>query len=210
MNQIHKNDAEELYDRIRAKIEHEDNLVNQRLMWMITLHGLLFTAYGFSLSAEANSLTAPALALGAAAAQMDAYKAFCSTITTLRHGMIFVGIGSSFAALFGVVAACRAIRDDERSFKSSHKKPPGTVLLKPIGRRFTNVLGMACCLSIPLLGAGVWTWIGGLIPNLLIVAIGLIMAVMAFLTLLPFVPMSQDSHSSVVTGEMVAEAYEED
>lgn len=52
-----KEEIEALDERIRTKIEQEDNLVNQKIKWMISLQGLLFTAYGFSLSAEASSLS---------------------------------------------------------------------------------------------------------------------------------------------------------
>lgn len=186
MSQSPKKEAEDLYDRIRSKIEHEDELVNQRLMWMITLHGLLFTAYGFSLSAEATSLSAPGLVSTATGELRSAYADFLFTISTLRQAMVLVGIGSSFAALLGVVAACRAIRDDERTFKSLRGKLPSTVLSKPIGRRVTNVLGMACCLLVPFLGAGVWTWIGGLIPNPIIILMAVVLAMIVGLSLWPF------------------------
>jgi hypothetical protein len=35
----------DLYERLRRQIEHEDNLVNHRLTWFLTLQGLLFIAY---------------------------------------------------------------------------------------------------------------------------------------------------------------------
>lgn len=90
-----KEEVERLYHRIRAKIEHEDNLVNQRIMWMITLQGLLFTAYGFSLSAEATSLSVSS----------SDKMSFISTLTILRQAMVAIGVGSSLATLLGVIAA---------------------------------------------------------------------------------------------------------
>ncbi|ODG99741.1 hypothetical protein A4S05_36660 [Nostoc sp. KVJ20] len=177
-----KEEIEALYDRIRTKIEHEDNLVNQRIMWMITLQGFLFTAYGFSLSAEASSLDV-------LNSNPEAYKMFISTVITLHQAMVAVGIGSSFAALVGVVAAHRAIRDDERTLRRVQKGLTSelkTILKSPIGRRITNILGIICSLAIPFLGGVVWTWIGGLLPNLLIVLIALILIVVIGLALLPF------------------------
>ena len=123
--QTRQKEIDELYKRVRSKIEHEDDLVNQRIMWMITLHGLLFTAYGFSLSAEAISLSAPGLAPSAIPELANTYHTFLATITTLRYAMVIVGIGSSFAALLGVVAAYRAIRDDESHFMSFHTNEGG-------------------------------------------------------------------------------------
>jgi hypothetical protein len=159
--------VEALYDRYRSKIEHEDNLINQRIMWMITLHGLLFTAYGFSLSAEASSLsfikTAP-----------DAYRLFKGNLSVLRDAMIWIGIGSAFAALIGVVAANRAIRDDETQFRKLNRDN-SAVIENPIGQRATNTLGMLCGLLMPILGGMVWVWIGGFLPSgiLILGAMGL-------------------------------------
>ncbi len=146
-----------LYDRYRGKIEHEDNLINQRIMWMITLHGLLFTAYGFSLSSEATALSyiksAP-----------DAYRVFQTNLIDLRTAMIWIGMGSSLTALLGVVAAFRAIRDDETHVKNLDKA--GTAIIhNPIGERSTNTLGMLCGLLVPVLGLLVWISIGGFLPN---------------------------------------------
>ena len=170
---ITKAEAEALYDRIRAKIEHEDNLVNQRIMWMITLQGLLFTAYGFSLSAEASSLSF-------ANTNPDAYHVFKANLTTLRTAMTYTGISASVAALMGVVAANRAIRDDENQIQSQTNLPP-TVLKKPIGQRATNRLGMTCSLLMPILGGIAWAWIGGLLPSPFLVLAAAILSFFVFL-----------------------------
>ncbi|MBE9035661.1 hypothetical protein [aff. Roholtiella sp. LEGE 12411] len=174
-----KEEVERLYDRIRAKIEHEDNLVNQRIMWMITLQGLLFTAYGFSLSAEATSLSVSS----------SDKMSFISTLTTLRQAMVAVGVGSSFATLLGVIAAHRAIRDDERTLRrgqDNYKSAPKT-FPNPIGRRVTNIIGMICSLAFPFLGGVVWMWIGRLLPNPLIVFIALFLMFVMGIVLWPFI-----------------------
>jgi hypothetical protein len=177
-----KEEIEALYDRIRAKIEHEDNLVNQRIMWMITIQGFLFTAYGFSLSAEASSLSV-------LDSNSEAYTVFRSTVIALHQAMVAVGIGSSFAAFVGVVAAHRAIRDDERALCRMQKGLTyelKTIPKSPIGRRITNILGIICSLAIPFLGGLVWMWIGRLFPNPLIVIIALILIIVIGLALWPF------------------------
>lgn len=164
---------EALYDRYRSKIEHEDNLINQRIMWMITLHGLLFTAYGFSLSAEATSLSY-------IDAAPDAYKLFKSNLNDLRNAMIWIGMGSSFTALLGVVAAFRAIRDDETQVRRLDKVG-SAIIDNPIGQRATNALGMLCGILVPILGLLVWISIGDFLPNGLLAAAAMIVA---FVTLL--------------------------
>ncbi len=167
--------VELLYDRIRAKIEHEDNLVNQRIMWMITLQGLLFIAYVFSLSAEATSLCV-------------SNSDFISTLITIRQAMIAVGVGSSFTTLLGVIAALRAIHHDERTlhrgldnYKSYLKTFPN-----PIGQRVTNIIGMICSLAYPFLGVVVWMWIGKLLPDPLIVVIAFVLMFVMGIVLWPF------------------------
>jgi magnesium-transporting ATPase (P-type) len=175
-----KEEVELLYDRIRAKIEHEDNLVNQRIMWMVTLQGLLFTAYVFSLSAEATALNVPS---------SDKVSSFISTLTTLRQAMVALGVGSSFATLLGVIAAHRAIRDDERTLRRGQdncKSAPKT-FPNPIGRRVTNIIGMICGLSFPFIGTVVWMWIGRLLPNPLIVIVALVVIFVMGIVIWPFI-----------------------
>mgnify|MGYP005810022667 CR=1 FL=1 len=40
----------ELYRIVRAQVEHEDNLVSQRLSWLLAAQSFLFTAYAISLN----------------------------------------------------------------------------------------------------------------------------------------------------------------
>jgi len=168
----HREDISELYDRIRRKIEHEDHLVNQRLTWLITLHGLLFTAYGFSIGAEGSALAAstnPDL--------LRNFNNFMEIVNGLRNVIVIVGIASSFVALLGVVAANLAIRHDEEILnKAIHNffvknndkyilsilndNYVQSILTRPIGTRLTNLLGMSSSLLVPSLGGVVWSWIG--------------------------------------------------
>lgn len=170
--------VELLYDRIRAKIEHEDNLVNQRIMWMITLQGLLFIAYVFSLSAQATSLSV----------SNSDKMFFISTLITIRQAMIAVGVGSSFTTLLGVIAAQRAIHDDERTLRRGldNYKFYLKTFPSPIGRRVTNIMGMICSLAYPFLGVIVWMWIGKFLPDPLIVVIAFVLMFVIGIVLWPF------------------------
>src|SRR4051812_34736202 len=40
----------ELYRIVRSQLEHEDNLVSQRLSWLLAAQSFLFTAYAISLN----------------------------------------------------------------------------------------------------------------------------------------------------------------
>jgi hypothetical protein len=175
---MNKKDLNAVYSRVRSKVEHEDNLVNQRLTWMITLHGLLFTAYGFSLTAQATALSAPGLSETSSDIQKQAYGEFLATFTTLRHAMAGVGIVSSFAALIGVAAAYRAIRDDAAMLDDSlFEKYEGFTYPAVIGRSMVNILGIISGLLIPFLAGGVWTWIGGFISDFKLFIIGAVVGI---------------------------------
>jgi hypothetical protein len=38
----------DVYDTFRKYIQHEDNLINNRITWMLTIHGFLYAAYAFT------------------------------------------------------------------------------------------------------------------------------------------------------------------
>ena len=46
-----------LYDKFRDYLEHEDNLINSRLTWSLTVHGFLFASYGILLGKITDSFT---------------------------------------------------------------------------------------------------------------------------------------------------------
>ncbi len=48
--ELDDHDLEALYNKIRRYSEHQDNLINQRLSWFLTLQGFLFA--GFSISVK--------------------------------------------------------------------------------------------------------------------------------------------------------------
>ena len=178
------------YALVRARIIHEDELINQRLVWMITLNGLLFTAYGFSLSAEGSSLSALAAAASApkevAASIKDAYDSLTSTIITIRSAMTWIGISSSLAAFFGVIAANRAIRNDQAYFADYLRGVRGAVdssVKVPLilGRWSTNLLGMVSAMAVPFLVAGTWMWTIKKFPDWFLISIGLALASGAWL-----------------------------
>ena len=157
----------EFYRLCRAKIEHEDELVNQRLTWLITLQGLLFTAYGFSISAEAASLGSKGIEIGASDAARHSYEAFMTNLLTLRHGLSYLGIAVALAALTGILAACRAIRDDVAAMQGLPvRNCSGQPLFPRVASEGSaNALGMTCAVSVPFMLAGVWIWAGKLGSN---------------------------------------------
>jgi hypothetical protein len=163
----------EYYQLLRDRTQHEDELVHQRLTWMITLNGLLFTAYGFSLGAQASWLsttvtlnlaevTTPDVPFALVAPKFTEMR---SVIDTVRVGMAVVGIGSAVLAAFGVTAANRAIRNDVAAYRAFLEqrqiKEDVPWLERPIGFAATHLLGMAAGSGFPVLVAWVWMYVAG-------------------------------------------------
>lgn len=155
------------YLKCRNQSEHEDDLVNHRLTWLMTLQGLLFTAYGFSMSAESISLGAKALDPNPTESAKQALQSFSSNLTSVRRGLVVLGILSSLAALIGVLAAFRAIKDNECDLNDypSLSTKGNKLFPKLIGGKSSNIMGMVCGIIMPFLTAGGWIWVGNLQGN---------------------------------------------
>ncbi len=54
-------DAKQIYDLYRDYVKHEDELINRRLSWNLTLQGFLFAAYGVSFQVLSNTTADPAI-----------------------------------------------------------------------------------------------------------------------------------------------------
>jgi hypothetical protein len=46
----------DLYETFRSYIRHEDDLTNNRITWMLTIHGFLYASYGFTLQKKLEIL----------------------------------------------------------------------------------------------------------------------------------------------------------
>lgn len=151
-----------VFARVRDKVEHEDELVHQRMTWLMTLQGLLFTAYGFSMSGEASALTSKGLDSNPTALATEALSRFTSNLNNIRYGLVLLGILASAAALVGVLAAFRAIRDDAALWKTLEPENSEPPFPQIIGTGSANTLGMICGISLPYTTAAGWVWVGGL------------------------------------------------
>jgi hypothetical protein len=47
------------YETFRNYVRHEDNLINNRLSWILTIHGFLYATYGFTLQKELEVIRGP-------------------------------------------------------------------------------------------------------------------------------------------------------
>src|SRR5436309_13786574 len=95
----------EYYQLIRQRIEHEDNLVVQRLSWLVASQSFLFTAYAIVL----NGLTAsPPPVMARLMRQQLRLSRLIPLAAILTCGLIYVSI----------VAAVKAIATLRRTYRA--------------------------------------------------------------------------------------------
>ncbi len=144
------NDVDVLYEKTRKFTNHEDGLVNQRLAWMLTFNGFLFTTYALSITAEANSYAID-----------GAHKvAVITSINQLREALTVAGFASAIVAAVGVLAALRAIRSV--AFHYNYllwRRQIRPYFPRIIGTKKTSRLGMACAVSTPFVVSGPWLYL---------------------------------------------------
>ena len=130
----------EYYKIIRSQIEHEDNLINQRLSWFLAAQAFLFTAYAILLNAPT---------------EVRAQK-FAAQQDLLFLLVPIVAIGLSVLIYTTVFAAMIAMAHLRRLLESHVKEQERTVLPPVQGYRLTLVLGQAAPILIPLLFIVIW------------------------------------------------------
>ena len=120
------------YEIIRSQIEHEDNLINQRLSWFVAAQAFLFSAYAILLNAPSQV-----------------------RLATQQEILFFliplVAIGVSILIYITVIAAMLATANLRRLLKT-HMNEKDSALLPPVqGYRQTLLLGQASPILIPFL-----------------------------------------------------------
>ena len=103
------------YQIIRSQIEHEDNLINQRLSWFVAAQAFLFSAYAILLNAPSQ------VRLPSFAKQQD----------ILFPLIPLVAIGVSILIYITVIAAMLAMANLRRLLES-HVNKEESALLPPV------------------------------------------------------------------------------
>jgi hypothetical protein len=125
----------EYYQIIRSQIEHEDNLINQRLSWFVAAQAFLFSAYAILLNAPSQGRL----------------QRFATQQEILFFLIPLVAIGVSILIYVTVIAAMLATANLRRLLES-HAKEKEIALLPPVqGYRQTLLLGQASPILIPFL-----------------------------------------------------------
>lgn len=104
------------YDAIAFQVDREDELLNKRLTWSLTINGFLFAALGLI---------------------SDIEKSKIEIINIFTYAVPYVGFVVSVAALFGVIAANSQILYLRSEWKALGNSP----WVRPFGKGFVFALG---------------------------------------------------------------------
>ena len=157
------------WKNLRTLIQHEDSLVNNRLVWMLTFNGFLFTAFGLSLGPEATVITSVCnnerdFSLGVIHCVRSTEDShLIRQAIYLRLALALSGIGSAWAALVGIAAAFSAMYSHERAFLHLHGKNLTGFYVNPISAREAMIAGNQGALLMPSILIGTWLFVLGLI-----------------------------------------------
>jgi len=129
------------YSIIRGQIEHEDDLLGQRLSWFVGAQAFLFTAYAITLSNSGPS--------------------HVQWVVDRMHLLLILipvtAILSCILIYMTVIAGLVAIADLRRLYRA-HTEQAQTIGLPPVqGYRRTQLLGQAAPLFVPIVFLVVWT-----------------------------------------------------
>lgn len=140
MSEFDLEQTNRLYDVLRKQIEHEDDLIGQRVNWFVASQSFLFTAYAIVLSN---------LGPGKAPAITRQQHLLVLMIPTLA-GVMFI------LAWITVLAGEIAIRCLRRSFEPLADTARAANLPPVQGIRRTQILGMFPPLLLPAVFFAVW------------------------------------------------------
>ena len=123
------------YQIIRSQIEHEDNLINQRLSWFVASQACLFSAYAIHLNSPSQVRL----------------QNFATQQEILFSLIPLVAIGASILTYITVIAAMLATANLRRLLKT-HMNEKDSALLPPVQwYRQTLLLGQASPILMPFL-----------------------------------------------------------
>ncbi|HUJ72890.1 MAG TPA: hypothetical protein VLZ30_11655 [Verrucomicrobiae bacterium] len=140
--------ALEYYHLVRERIEHEDNLVVQRLSWLVASQSFLFTAY--------------AIVTNGLASQPPTYPVhFMNQLHRLFQLIPVVGTLTSVLIYVSILAAVVAMRRLRNSYRSRFGKDDDLPIQAGPSIR---LLGYTAPLLLPLVFTIVWLvlWMHGL------------------------------------------------
>jgi len=139
-NQTETISALDLYRVFRSRIEHEDNLIIQRLSWLVASQSFLFTAYAI----VTNGLSASVPNNG---------NVFLDQQLLLVRLIPLVAVFNSLLIYITILAALKAMRE----LRQDYQAHLGRIETPPLQTsRTTRMLGLSAPLLLPLRFIAVW------------------------------------------------------
>jgi len=133
----------ECYQLFRNRIEHEDNLIVQRLSWLVASQSFLFTAYAI----VTNALTT---------ASARTVNTYINHLLALVKIVPIVALLNSLLIAASIFAALIAINQLRRDYK----KQEATLRVLPLQTTpVPRVLGLAAPVILPLVFFAVWLFL---------------------------------------------------
>jgi len=138
------------YNVIRARIEHEDNLVVQRLSWLVASQSFLFTAYAIVTNGLASQPPPSCIRF---IAQLQLLYQLIPVVGTLTCVLIYVSI-------LAAVASMRRLRKSYRPRFAEDESGIPPIMTRPPIRTF----GHSAAVLVPLVFITIWLvlWMHGL------------------------------------------------
>ena len=150
-----------LYEQARSFVEHEDELVHQRMQWMLATSAFLFAGYGATWIAWPDVIN-------------DRPQLSVYVLSVVRVVVCVLGGVASMFSLQSIVAAHHAIRGVNRKYSNIIQANSTSILAhdlqvwKLIGDRSTHIPGFYSSAYLPLGITITWS-VAGLMDVLLII-----------------------------------------
>ena len=133
----------ERYQVFRNRIEHEDNLIMQRLSWLMASQSFLFTAYAIVTN-------------GLATSPMNGGNVFLNHLQTLIRIIPMVALLNSLLILVSILAALKAIHE----LRHEYRRQPEPLDVIPLQTsKSARALGLSAPVRLPLLFLAVWLFL---------------------------------------------------
>jgi len=131
--------ATQSLETIRRRIEHEDNLMNQRVSWIVSSQAFLLTGYAILLNAPLQFRSEQFVRSHALLMKLIPLTSICVTVLLW----------------FGILAGILAMRD----LRSCAEKYHGYESSHIQGRPLTRVIGLATPALVPVVFLFTWLWL---------------------------------------------------
>ena len=124
---------------INSRIEHEDNLLNQRVSWIVSSQAFLLTGYAILLNAPLQARS----------------ELFRHDQALLMKLIPFTSICVTLLLWFAILAGIWAIRE----LRARVKARPGFAADQTLARPLTRAIGLAIPALIPVAFLLTWLWL---------------------------------------------------